>query len=68
MTQFKMKSQQHADNITAGLFTYPVLMAADPRLSGGLRPVGEDQKQHVELSRISQAALITPFLTPSRCF
>ena len=50
MTQFKMKSQQHADNITAGLFTYPVLMAADILVyQADLVPVGEDQKQHVEL-------------------
>ena len=42
MTQFKMKSQQHADNITAGLFTYPVLMAADILLyQADLVPVGE---------------------------
>ena len=52
MTQFKLKSQQHADNITAGLFTYPVLMAADILLyQADLVPVGEDQKQHVELTR-----------------
>ena len=52
MTQFKMKSQQHADNITAGLFTYPVLMAADILLyQSDLVPVGEDQRQHVELCR-----------------
>ena len=52
MTQFKAKSQQHADNITAGLFTYPVLMAADILLyQADLVPVGEDQKQHVELTR-----------------
>ena len=52
MTQFKQKSQQHADNITAGLFTYPVLMAADILLyQADLVPVGEDQKQHVELCR-----------------
>ena len=52
MTQFKMKSQQHADNITAGLFTYPVLMAADILVyQADLVPVGEDQKQHVELCR-----------------
>ena len=52
MTQFKMKSQQHADNITAGLFTYPVLMAADILVyQADLVPVGEDQKQHVELTR-----------------
>ena len=52
MTQFKMKSQQHADNITAGLFTYPVLMAADILVyQADLVPVGQDQKQHVELCR-----------------
>ena len=52
MTQFKMKSQQHADNITAGLFTYPVLMAADILLyQTDLVPVGEDQRQHCELTR-----------------
>lgn len=52
MTQFKMKAQQHADNITGGLFTYPVLMAADILLyQTNLVPVGEDQKQHVELCR-----------------
>ncbi len=52
MTQFKQKSQQHADNITAGLFTYPVLMAADILLyQADLVPVGDDQKQHVELCR-----------------
>ena len=52
MTQFKQKSQQHADNITAGLFTYPILMAADILLyQADLVPVGEDQKQHVELCR-----------------
>ena len=52
MTQFKAKSQQHADNITAGLFTYPVLMAADILLyQTDLVPVGDDQRQHVELCR-----------------
>ncbi len=52
MTQFKQKAQQHADNITAGLFTYPVLMAADILLyQADLVPVGEDQRQHVELCR-----------------
>ena len=52
MTQFKQKAQQHADNITAGLFTYPVLMAADILLyQADLVPVGADQKQHVELCR-----------------
>ena len=52
MTQFKDKSKKHADNITAGLFTYPVLMAADILLyQADLVPVGQDQKQHVELTR-----------------
>ena len=52
MTQFKQKSQQHADNINAGLFTYPVLMAADILLyQADAVPVGADQKQHVELCR-----------------
>ena len=52
MTQFKQKSQQHADNIPAGLFPYPVLMAADILLyQTDLVPVGEDQRQHVELCR-----------------
>ncbi len=52
MTQFKDKSEKHADNINAGLFTYPVLMAADILLyQADLVPVGEDQKQHVELCR-----------------
>ncbi len=52
MTQFKDKSQKHADNINAGLFTYPVLMAADILLyKTDLVPVGADQKQHLELAR-----------------
>ena len=52
MTQFKDKSAKHADNINAGLFTYPVLMAADILLyQTDLVPVGEDQRQHVELCR-----------------
>ena len=52
MTQFKDKSQKHADNINAGLFTYPVLMAADILLyKADLVPVGEDQKQHLEITR-----------------
>ncbi len=52
MTQFKDKSQKHADNINAGLFTYPVLMAADILLyQADLVPVGSDQKQHIELTR-----------------
>ena len=52
MTQFKAKSAAHADNINAGLFTYPVLMAADILLyQTDLVPVGVDQKQHLELCR-----------------
>ncbi len=52
MTQFKDKSQKNADNINAGLFTYPVLMAADILLyQADLVPVGQDQKQHLELAR-----------------
>lgn len=52
MTQFKDKSAKNADNINAGLFTYPALMAADILLyQTDLVPVGEDQKQHVEITR-----------------
>ncbi|MGE3260778.1 MAG: tryptophan--tRNA ligase [Bacteriovoracia bacterium] len=52
MTQFKDKSLKHAKNINAGLFTYPVLMAADILLyDAHVVPVGEDQKQHLELTR-----------------
>ena len=52
MTQFKDKSQRHADNVNAGLFTYPVLMAADILLyQADLVPIGQDQKQHLELTR-----------------
>lgn len=52
MTQFKDKSAKHPDNINAGLFTYPSLMAADILLyQTDLVPVGLDQKQHLELSR-----------------
>lgn len=52
MTQFKDKSQQHADNINAGLFTYPCLMAADILLyQADVVPVGADQKQHLEITR-----------------
>ena len=52
MTQFKDKSAKNADNINAGLFTYPVLMAADILLyQPDFVPVGEDQKQHVEICR-----------------
>ena len=52
MTQFKDKSAKHADNINAGLFAYPALMAADILLyQADLVPVGADQKQHLELAR-----------------
>ena len=52
MTQFKDKAARHRDNINAGLFTYPVLMAADILLyQTALVPVGADQKQHLEISR-----------------
>lgn len=52
MTQFKDKSSRHADNINAGLFTYPVLMAADILLyQTDFVPIGRDQKQHLELAR-----------------
>ena len=52
MTQFKDKAQKHADNINAGLFTYPVLMASDILLyQTDVVPVGIDQMQHLELTR-----------------
>ena len=52
MTQFKDKSAKNAENINAGLFTYPTLMAADILLyQADLVPVGSDQKQHIELTR-----------------
>ena len=52
MTQFKDKAAKHADNINAGLYTYPVLMAADILLyQTDLVPVGVDQKQHLEICR-----------------
>ncbi len=52
MTQFKSKSEKHPDDINAGLFTYPVLMAGDILLyQSDLVPVGADQKQHLELAR-----------------
>lgn len=52
MTQFKEKSQKHADNVNAGLFDYPALMAADILLyQPDYVPVGADQKQHLELTR-----------------
>jgi tryptophanyl-tRNA synthetase len=52
MTQFKDKSAKHVDNVNAGLFDYPVLMAADILLyRAHAVPVGDDQKQHLELTR-----------------
>ena len=52
MTQFKDKSEKHTDNINAGLFTYPVLMAADILLyQADYVPVGVDQMQHLEITR-----------------
>ncbi len=52
MTQFKDKSLKHADNVNVGLFSYPVLMAADILLyQPDFVPVGQDQKQHIEITR-----------------
>ena len=52
MTQYKDKAAKHADNINAGLFTYPVLMAADILLfQSDVVPVGKDQLQHLEITR-----------------
>ena len=52
MTQFKDKSERHSNNVNAGLFTYPVLMAADILVYNAHQiPVGHDQKQHLELAR-----------------
>ncbi|MDE6903419.1 MAG: tryptophan--tRNA ligase [Lachnospiraceae bacterium] len=52
MTQFKDKAAKHADNINAGLYTYPVLMASDILLyQSDVVPVGVDQKQHLEITR-----------------
>ena len=52
MTQFKDKAAKHSDNINAGLYTYPVLMASDILLyQTDLVPVGEDQRQHLEITR-----------------
>lgn len=52
MTQFKDKSSKHSENVNVGLFDYPVLMASDILLyQADLVPVGEDQKQHLELTR-----------------
>ena len=52
MTQFKEKAEKHVKNVNSGLYTYPVLMAADILLyQADLVPVGEDQRQHLELTR-----------------
>jgi len=52
MTQFKEKSDEHRQNVNAGLFVYPILMAADILLyKGEIVPVGDDQVQHLELAR-----------------
>ncbi len=52
MTQFKEKSEQHQQNVNAGIFTYPILMAADVLLyKATVVPVGDDQVQHLELAR-----------------
>ena len=52
MTQFKDKSAKHPDNVNGGLFTYPVLMAADILIyNADLDPVGQDQTQHLEIAR-----------------
>ncbi len=52
MTQFKDKSQKHEENINVGLFTYPVLMAADILIyQTDLVPIGDDQRQHLEITR-----------------
>jgi tryptophanyl-tRNA synthetase len=52
MTQFKEKAEKHLKNVNAGLFTYPILMAADILLyQADMVPVGEDQRQHLELTR-----------------
>ena len=59
MTQFKDKSAKHADNINTGLFTYPVLMAADILLyQADYVPVGKDQMQHLEIQEILPQDLI----------
>lgn len=73
MTQFKDKSAKNSENINGGLFTYPALMAADILLyQPDYVPVGEDQKQHVELCRNivqrSTASMATSSRCPSRTF
>ena len=65
MTQFKDKSQKHGTHIPTGLFMYPVLMAADILLYGtNYVPVGEDQKQHLELARDLAERMNHGFATP----
>ena len=68
MTQFKDKSAKHADNVNAGLFTYPVLMAADILLyQTDVVPVGQDQLQHLEITRdIAQRFKIMSLQDPSK--
>ena len=62
MTQFKDKSQLHAENVNAGLFTYPVLMAADILMyKAEMVPVGDDQLQHLEFARSACRAFNTRF-------
>ncbi len=62
MTQFKDKAGKHQDNACTGLFTYPVLMAADILLyNADVVPVGDDQKQHLELTRDIAGALNRKF-------
>lgn len=62
MTQFKEKSAQHKQNVNAGLFTYPVLQAADVLLyKADTVPVGEDQVQHIELMRVIARKFNTAF-------
>ena len=68
MTQFKDKSARYAENINAGLFSYPVLMAADILLyQTNQVPVGEDQKQHLELSRDVGRVSTRCMATCSKC-
>ena len=67
MTQFKMKSQQHADNITPAFYLPCSHGGRHPRLSGGPCPVERTRSSMSSSAAISQAALITPSPTPSRC-
>ncbi|MGE0830026.1 MAG: tryptophan--tRNA ligase, partial [Hyphomonadaceae bacterium] len=65
MTQFKDKAGKHAERVSAGLFTYPVLMAADILAYKATHvPVGEDQKQHLELARDIAQKFNTDFAAP----